>query len=266
MTRSDPRPFAGRSLLAVFAHPDDEALACGGTLARCAAEGAQVRLLCATEGGAGQGQPEKGRTLSEIRRQELHEAAARLGVTEVVLLDHEDGDLRSVAPTVLRGEILVVIRHYRPDVVITFGEDGLYWHPDHLVIHEQVTDAVARLDRRPPALWYVTLLAGMMSRALEAARTHPGAPRDLGFWGIDPSAFGARAQPPTLELDVRAHAPQKLAALRCHRTQIDERSPFAWLTDAEAADLLGTEHFHRAAVGDQQTSFLESLESLIANR
>ncbi len=255
------RPFAGRRVLAIVAHPDDESLACGGTLARCADAGAEVRVLSVTRGGAGQGQRDRRRPLGEIRRQELDDAAAALGIATPILLDHPDGDLRAVRPERLRDDILDAIRHDRPDVVITFGADGLYWHPDHIVVHEQVTGAVTRVGTRPPALFYVTMPAGMMRRVLNAAAAAPGAPAELSFWGLDPDAFGAHAEPPTLAVDVRASAARKLAAIRCHRTQIDRHSPFAWLTEQQATDLVGVEHFHRAAVGFQGRTFFEDLMS-----
>ena len=85
--------LAGHRLLAVFAHPDDESLACGATLAWCAAEGARVSLLCATRGEAGSRAPGclEEISLGAVRRAELHEAAARLGLDDVILLDHPDG-------------------------------------------------------------------------------------------------------------------------------------------------------------------------------
>ncbi len=259
MTSTATPRFADRRVLAVFAHPDDESLACGGTLARCADAGARVWLLCATGGSAGQGRGVGQQTLGDVRRRELAEASGALGLAEVFVLDHPDGNLRTVPPEVLTGEVLVAIRHFRPDVVITFGADGLYWHPDHIALHHQVTQAVARVDRDPPALYYVTLPHGMMRRALDAARSNPGAPADLTFWGIDVDAFGAAAPPPTIAIDVRDLASRKLAALRCHRTQIDPRSPFAWLTEAQAAEVLGLEQFHRAAVGFQGSSIFDQM-------
>src|SRR5437667_301369 len=91
------RILAGRTILAVFAHPDDESLACGGTLARAADAGATVVLLCATRGESGSiSNPElvpEG-DLGAVRARELQDAAAVLGIADVLIMSHPDGDLR----------------------------------------------------------------------------------------------------------------------------------------------------------------------------
>ncbi|PYR00936.1 MAG: hypothetical protein DMF96_01755 [Acidobacteria bacterium] len=91
-------PLAGRTVLGIFAHPDDESLACGGTLARLADAGARVILLCASHGEAGSiSDPAlvPDGNLGAVRARELRDAAAVLGIAEVILLDHPDGDLRT---------------------------------------------------------------------------------------------------------------------------------------------------------------------------
>ena len=88
------------------------------------------------------------------------------------------------------------------------------------------------------------------------------APPDLSLWGIDPDAFGAYAPEPTLVLDARTHVCRKLDALRCHRTQIGEVSPFVWLTEAQAEELLGREYFVRAPVGADTPSCLEEMSRI----
>src|SRR5215469_15565596 len=94
---SDPGApdFAGRTILAIFAHPDDESLACGGTLARLADAGARVVLICASRGEKGRvSDPAlvSNRDLASVRSEELYDAARILGINEVVTLDHPDGD------------------------------------------------------------------------------------------------------------------------------------------------------------------------------
>lgn len=254
-------PLAGRRVLAVFAHPDDESLACGATLAWCAAQGARVSLLCATRGEAGERTPgcSDDVALGIVRRGELHEAAERLGIDEVILLDHPDGSLMGENYALFRHEIVVAIRHVRPDVVLTFGPDGLYWHPDHIFVHERVTEAVQQAGPDGPALYYAVFPAGLMRTVLETAQANPGAPADLSLWHMDPDAFGAYAPEPTVTVDASAYAEQKMDALRCHRSQIGSQSPFSWLTLRQARDLLGREYFVRAAAGNGGTTFLEQL-------
>ena len=154
--KSEHDDLRARSLLAVFAHPDDESLACGGLLAWCAHLGARVSVCCATAGELGPGPAD----IRSVRLQELRNAAQILGVTDLVLLDHEDGMLPWTEAERLEADIRRTIGRLRPDVVITFGEDGLYGHPDHIAIHERTTAAVAALGADAPALYYVTMPSG----------------------------------------------------------------------------------------------------------
>ena len=247
----------GRSLLAVFAHPDDESLAAGGLLAWCAARGARVALLCLSRGEAGAGQADG--DLGDVRGRELREAAAALGLTDVVLLHHADGMLPWLEPGVLERDIRAAIVASRPEVVVTFGEDGLYWHPDHVAVHDATRAAVSALGAAAPALYYVTMPQGQMQALLAAVapRLTPSSRRDI--LGIDDAAaFGAAAQPPTLMLHTGPFAARKLAALRCHRTQV-AGGPFDHLSAAEAGALLGVEHYRRADVGSTAPAFIERL-------
>jgi LmbE family N-acetylglucosaminyl deacetylase len=260
MTRTGP--LAGRRLLAIFAHPDDESLACGGTLAWCAAQGVRVSLLCMTRGELGHrapGSSDETIPLGTVRARELHAAAQRLGIDDVILFNHPDGSLDSVDEVQFRNEMVVAIRHVRPDVVVTFGPDGLYWHPDHIAVHERVTEAVEQLGASAPALFYVAVAPGMMRRVVDTARAHPDAPADVSLWSLDPDAFGAFAPAPTLVVDASGYAQRKIEALRCHRTQVSSASAFTWLTAPEAERLLGHEHFVRASAGRADPTFLDTL-------
>lgn len=134
-------------ILGVFAHPDDESFCAGGTLARYVASGAEVMVVSATRGEAGQirsaGVATR-RTLGKVREQELYMACQRLGVQHVVCLDYGDGMLQEVDQDVLIAEIVEIICSFRPDVVITFGPDGGYGHPDHIAISAATTAACVR--------------------------------------------------------------------------------------------------------------------------
>jgi N-acetyl-1-D-myo-inositol-2-amino-2-deoxy-alpha-D-glucopyranoside deacetylase len=248
--------FHGQSLLAVFAHPDDESLAAGGLLACCAARGARVSLLCLSRGEAG---PGAGDDLGATRTRELHAAAEVLQLTDVTVCGHRDGMLPWLSPGVLEGEIGDAIAKQRPDVVVTFGDDGLYWHPDHIATFEAVRAAIDGLGHDGPALFVVTMPPGQMRRVLDTAtpRLPAGARKDL--LGIDdPDAFGAEAAPPTLVLRLGPVAARKLAAIQCHRTQV-EGGPFDYIRPAEAEALLDVEHYRRVAVGSQRPAFIERL-------
>ena len=142
--------LAGQTVLAIFAHPDDESLACGGTLARLADAGARVVLFCATRGErGGPTGPVRTTRLALVRVQELRCAAAALGIADVILMDHPDGDLRWGQVADFQAEIVAAVRRYAPCGVITFGADGLYWHLDHIGVHERTTTPWACSAPRP---------------------------------------------------------------------------------------------------------------------
>jgi LmbE family N-acetylglucosaminyl deacetylase len=256
----DSRSLAGCTVLAVFAHPDDESLACGGTLARLSDAGARVVLMCASRGEHGSiSDPAlvPDGDLGRVRTQELEDAARVLRIADLIVLDHPDGDLRWTHVPQLHAEIVAALETHRPDAVITFAEDGLYWHLDHIGVHERTYTAVHAFGAGAPSLYYVTMATGAMQNVVEAAHAKGGAPPDSSFWGIAPDAFGAGAKTPTFSVNVRDWVARKLAALRCHRTQMGRDNPIAWIGDDEARELLGVEYFRREGL-----TRLEALEAL----
>ena len=144
----DGVPSGGRCrLLGVFAHPDDETFCAGGTFARYAGEGAEIMVVSATRGQAGQIRDAAAgnrRTIAAVREAELRLACERLGVTKVRCLDHVDGTLADAGFPALVDEVAEVIGEFGPDVVITFGPDGGYGHPDHATISAATTAACQR--------------------------------------------------------------------------------------------------------------------------
>ena len=135
-------------ILGVFAHPDDEVFVAGGTVAKYAAAGAEVMIVSATRGQAGQIRDARvatRKTLADVRERELREACAILGVRHVSCLDYQDGKLAEVDPDALVAAVVDILRAFAPDVVITFGEDGAYGHPDHIAISAATTRAFERV-------------------------------------------------------------------------------------------------------------------------
>ena len=228
--------------MAIFAHPDDESLASGGLIASCAARGSRVTLVVATRGEAGPGA--SGGRLAEMRTREMEAAARVLGASELVWLDYPDGLLPSADAGRLEADIAGTIAARRPEQLVTFDRDGLYWHPDHVALHERVAAAVEKLGDDAPSLWYVTMPPGAMRAVADhAAAAGMAATPILGI--DDPDAFGAEAPPSTIALDVGRHAPRKLAALACHATQF-RGSALASIAPGEAAALLGLEQYRLA--------------------
>jgi LmbE family N-acetylglucosaminyl deacetylase len=243
----------GVTVLGIFAHPDDESLACGALFVALADRGARTAVLCLTHGEAGPGGD--GRPLAEVRSEELRQAALVLGVSELTLLEHGDGMLPFIEPGVLERDIAAVVRRVEPDVVITFDLDGLYWHPDHVAVHERVTAVVAALGDAAPALWYVSMPEGAVP-ALAAASPRVGlAP----LFGVDdPDAFGALAPTPTVVFTDEGAAARKVAALLRHRSQT-AGSALPLVDVRNAARLLASENYRRAEVGARGETIVEQL-------
>ena len=134
-------------ILGLFAHPDDEVFVAGGALAKYAAEGAEIMVISSTRGQAGQIRDSTiatRRTLGVVREQELHLSSARLGVQHSVCWDYGDGTLQSLDREQLICDAVAAIRSFRPDIVLSFGPDGGYGHPDHIVMCLVAAEAVRR--------------------------------------------------------------------------------------------------------------------------
>jgi len=133
-------------LMGVLAHPDDESLGIGGTLAKYASEGVETYLVTATRGERGRfgesGEKPLPEVVGRVREAELREAARVLGVHEVNFLDYSDGDLDQVNVAEAIARIVDHLRRVKPHVVITFGPEGAYGHPDHIAISQLTTAAV----------------------------------------------------------------------------------------------------------------------------
>ena len=254
------------STLAVFAHPDDESFSCGGTLARLAAGGGQVSLICATSGEVGEisdavlATPEN---LGEVRREELRAAARLLGAREPYFMGYRDSgmagtpanqDPRSLVRTpvdVVGGKVLEFIRRLKPELVITFDAGGVYGHPDHIAIHQATGWALQVLardaDARLPSLYYTALPRGHLQRLLEEARQR-GIPPPQGS-GINLETLGTPDELVTTVVDVGAYVDAKLGAIRSHRTQINPNNPLLRLPEDLVRRFLEKEHFTLAPQG-----------------
>ena len=154
-----------KRLLACFAHPDDEAFPVGGVLAAQASRGVRVRLVTATLGEEGDIRQEGAATrdtLGEVRRVELACAVRALGLAEHAVLDYRDSGMAgwdsnnhpnafvNAEAAEMEERLVLEIRRFRPQVVLTFGPDGLYGHPDHIAISNHATEAF-RLASDPAA-------------------------------------------------------------------------------------------------------------------
>jgi LmbE family N-acetylglucosaminyl deacetylase len=133
-------------LLGVFAHPDDESLACGGTFAHYRSEGVETSLVIATRGERGwfgkwSDYPGE-KDLGSIREKEVRNAGKELGVSSLQFLDYVDGEVDQANEREIIAKLVRVLRQIRPHVVVTFGPEGLYGHPDHIAVSQFTTAAI----------------------------------------------------------------------------------------------------------------------------
>lgn len=133
-------------LMCVLAHPDDESFGTGSTLAKYSAEGIELALVTATRGERGWTGAEEENpglaTLGALREGELRAACGVLGISDLSFLDYIDGELDKVDTTEATAKIVREIRRFRPQVLVTFGPDGAYGHPDHIAISQLTAAAV----------------------------------------------------------------------------------------------------------------------------
>ena len=148
-------------VLGIFAHPDDETLCAGGSLAKYASAGADVRVVSLTKGGAGQIRDASAATratLRAVREKELVAAGIELGLTETRCLDYHDGELSEIDSQTLIELVSELLSEIDPDVVITFGPDGFSGHPDHIAVGAAVTAACYEMrSAKPIRLFYCHL-------------------------------------------------------------------------------------------------------------
>ncbi len=253
-----------RTLLAIFAHPDDESFGPGGTLAKYASAGS-VHLVCATRGGAGHSNRAESDDPENLRRQreeELRCAASVLGLADVHFLGYRDsgmdgsaanrhpGALVQADPDEVAGKVAALMDELRPQVVITFDPYGTYGHPDHVAMNRATLAAweLLPVQTRPSRLYYTAFPRTLMRWAL----------RLMPLAGVDPEKLGRNGDinlrgildhemPISTRIDVRPFLPVKQRAVACHASQLSgstsalSRLP-RWMTRRWQA----TEWFHRA--------------------
>jgi LmbE family N-acetylglucosaminyl deacetylase len=147
-------------VLGIFAHPDDETLCAGGTFAKYASAGAEVRVISLTQGGAGQIRDASAATratLRAVREKELGAAGNELGLTETRCLEYPDGGLSEIDSQLLVKLASELIIEIDPDVVITFGPDGFSGHPDHIAVGAAVTAACYEMRQASIRLFHCHL-------------------------------------------------------------------------------------------------------------
>jgi LmbE family N-acetylglucosaminyl deacetylase len=245
-------------LLVVFAHPDDESMGMGGTLAKYAAEGVETYYICASRGERGWFGPEKQnpglRVLGQLRTKELENAIQELGVKGLYFLEYVDGEVDQANHAEAIGKIATHIRRIKPQVVVTFPPDGNYGHPDHIAVGQFTSAAiVCAADssyqdlenfpaQRVSKLYYmvdsenfINLITPFMS--------------DMTF----PVDDQIRGEVPwkewmiTTRIDMAEYCPAAWRAIQCHQSQLPSLGMLAEMhEDAAVAVLAMQGTFYRA--------------------
>jgi LmbE family N-acetylglucosaminyl deacetylase len=248
--------------MVIVAHPGDEAFGFGGAIASAAADGAYVVVVCATRGWFDPRLAEKPpapggknrdlkfgavnwRNVDTVREDELRRSVAVLGVRVVRMLDYAEGELDRTDFDHLVGRLVEPIRMHRPEVIVSFGPDGVTGDSDHVVLSRAVRAAYARAAE---PLAYEEVLEEDQT-AWRAAKLYelvvpPSAVAVLGQRA--PGDYGSPLEP-TLALELGEMAQLKLAAITRHVSQTGSAGPFHdW--GPEARDTyLATEHYRLAA-------------------
>ena len=258
------------SLLAVFAHPDDETLRCGGTLAKYAALGADVHLICLTRGEMGRNTDP---TLSDVdlptqRERELQEACRLLGIHSPIFLGYHDSGRAdrlqrddplttiNADPIEMERRILDVIERTRPQVMVTFDPHGMYGHPDHLVAHRVATAAYASSgfkQVRVQRLFYTVQSREEMER-LQSPGHQGGQPLSV-LSGLAPETYAVCGCTIAAEIDIHEFAARKRAALFAHRTQTGPHSTLGRLSEMQLQPLLERETFSFGGIRGPVTEY-----------
>lgn len=256
--------LAMATLVALHAHPDDEAISTGGVMTRAAAEGHRVVLVVATNGEHGEVPDDlaEGETLVDRRRAETMQSAAALGVARVVWLGYRDSgmtgweenadplsfhraDLDDAAE-----KLAEILREEQADVLTNYDWHGTYGHPDHVKVHHvgarageltgvRILQATANRDAM------AELILQARAEGLEVGSPDADESGDFDPHGPadDGNPFGEPESAITLAVDVRLYVAEKRAALACHRSQITDTGFFADMSDDVFSRAFGIEWF-----------------------
>ncbi|MEW2611486.1 N-acetyl-1-D-myo-inositol-2-amino-2-deoxy-alpha-D-glucopyranoside deacetylase [Streptomyces sp. NPDC047880] len=270
-----------RRLLLVHAHPDDESIINGATMARYAAEGAHVTLVTCTLGERGEVIPPElahltGAALGQHRRRELTAALAELGVRDFRLLggagrysdsgmmglpDNDDpGCFWQADVDAAAAHLVEVIREVRPQVLVTYDENGGYGHPDHIQAHRVAMRAVqlsADAGLPVPKVYWNRVPRPVLEESFARLREDLSGTSFTKVADIDDVPGVVPEERVTTVIDGTAHAAAKAAAMRAHATQITVDGPYFVLSNELAQPILTTEYYElvrgEAGAGERET-------------
>jgi len=246
--------MASASLVFFHAHPDDEAISTGGTIALSADAGHRVTLVVATRGEVGEpveGVLEPGEALGDRRELETRRSAEILGVDRVEFLGYRDsgmvGEPSNEEPASFwqadldepAGRLAAILQTVDADILIGYDPNGTYGHPDHVKVHT-VGARAAELAGTPRVLWATTNRERFLRSIADGSF---GDNEPASDERMDRASFGMPEDELTHAIDVGAVLDRKRAALLAHASQIDESSFFVAMPDDRFAQAFGTEWF-----------------------
>ena len=255
-------PEHSLTLMAVHAHPDDEAIGTGGILAKYSAQGVRTVLVTCTNGELGDGpggvkpddpSHDEG-TVVTLRRQELEESCRVLGVTNLEMLGYHDTGMegwpQNDAPDafwhtpvdVAARRVADLMRTYRPQVVVTYDEHGFYGHPDHIQAN-RVTRAAIDQSGIPAKLYYTAIPRSRLRGFREMLVEHGIDVGDVPDEDADPE-FGTPDELITTTIDCSAVADRKYKSLEAHASQ-GENIFFLQMGVDLFSSIMGSEQFVR---------------------
>ena len=245
-------------LLAVFAHPDDESMGMGGTLAKYSAEGDDTHLICASRGERGWFGPEEQNPglerLGQLRTVELTNAVNALGMKSLHFLDYIDGDVDQANHAEAIRKIVTHIRTIQPQVIVTFPPDGNYGHPDHIAIGQFTSAAIvcaadsSYTDAENLSAYCVSKLYYMVDgeNFINLIAPFMG---DMTFPVDDQlrGEFPWKEWMITTRIDMAAHCGAAWRAIQCHQSQLPTLGALAEMPEESASAVLAMQGtFYRA--------------------
>ncbi|MET8472994.1 PIG-L family deacetylase [Streptomyces sp. NPDC006422] len=252
------------TLMAVHAHPDDEATSTGGVLARYAAEGVRTVLVTCTDGGCGDGpggvkpgepghDPE---AVAAMRAQELKASCEVLGISHLETLDYADsgmigwpsneapGSFWQTPVPEAAARLADLMRRYEPDVVVTYDENGFYGHPDHIQANRITMAALDLIDFSPKVYWTTMPHSGMRKFGEIMREFNEDMPEPDPAEVAEMEKIGLPDEEITTWVDTSAYSDQKFDSLAAHASQ-GENIFFLKMGKPRFADLMGLETFVR---------------------
>ncbi len=255
------------TLMAVHAHPDDESIGTGGTLAKYASMGVKTVVVYCTRGEEGDINnpefvfPDPDMSVEEIRMMELKNALAVLGVQSSYFLGYRDsgmaGSFKNNNPLAFAKadieeatfRLVDIIREVKPDVVVTYNEKGVYGHPDHIMANRVTVkafyaagDPECKGEKKlapwqAKKLYYTALSLDRMRKIRQLAEERKEA------LGLNPEFLGTPDDEITTTIDIEEFLPKKFEALLCHHSQMGPKSFFRWMPQEQMNEFFKFEHY-----------------------